>query len=160
MNSRIRALAVLIAVFLIGTSAGIIGYRFYVNKTQAVSSAAPPKTDRSQRPHMQDLLSMSPEQKTKFAEIWKEFRPQFEALRAEQEKKFDTVRADFDPRYEELRAEVNRRIMSILDNEQKEKFEALQKEMNSKRGRRRPDHPGPPPPNGPGAPPNRPEPPQ
>jgi hypothetical protein len=156
MNSRLRALAVLVAVFLLGISAGTLGFRYYTVKTQAVSAlAAPGRDTRQQRPHMQELLNMSPDQKTKFAEIWKEFRPQFEALRGEQEKKFDAARAELDPRYEELRAEVNRRIMSILNDDQKQKFETLQKEMNSKKGRRRPDHPGPSPADGTGAPPTR-----
>jgi Spy/CpxP family protein refolding chaperone len=143
MNARIRALAVLVAVFLIGTSAGAIAYRFYAAKTQTVSAPALPKTERPPRSHMQELLNMSPEQKTKFEEIWKEFRPRFEALRTEQEKKIDALRAEVDPRYEELRAEVNRRIVSILTEEQKQKFEALQKDANSKKGRRRLDRPGP-----------------
>jgi uncharacterized membrane protein len=151
MNARIRALAVLVAVFLIGTSAGAIAYRLYTAKTQVLSAPAPPKAERPARPHLQEALNMSPEQKTKFEEIWKEFRPRFEALRAEQEKKFDAVRAEVDPRYEELRTEVNRRIASILNEEQKRKFETLQKDVNSKKGRRRLDRPGPAPEN-PGSP--------
>jgi hypothetical protein len=159
MNARIRALGLLLAVLFLGITAGAMGYRYYASKIQVAVAPPGPARDRQQRPRMQELLNMSEEQKTKFDEIWKEFRPQFEALRTAQEKKFDAVRAEVDPRYDELRAELNRRVLSILNEGQQQKYEALQKEMNARRVHRRTDRPGPPPPDGPGAPPERPGPP-
>ncbi len=144
MSARIRALAVLVAVFLLGTSTGVVAYRFYGSRTQSPANVQfPPGKKAQQRPRLQELLNMSAEQKSRFEDIWKEFRPRFEALRDEQERKFDAARTEFEPRMTELRNSFNQKVSSILNEEQKQKFDALQKEMGNRHRRSGP--PGPPP---------------
>ncbi len=157
MNARVRALAVLVAVFLFGASVGIGGYQLIRSKVSAVSSQdRPPSRDRG-GPRLRDLLDLSPGQQAQFESIMKEFRTQFEAVRAEERKKLDPIEAEFRPKFEAVRAEMapkfdavrsemNRRIASLLNEDQKKKFEAFQKEREGRgAGRHRPDRPGGPP---------------
>jgi hypothetical protein len=171
MNARFRALAVLIAVFLLGFSAGLLSYHLMRSKvgTGSVAAFGPagafgnramPGRERGGPPRLQQQLLLSPDQQTQFDSIMKEIRPQFDAVRAEEEKKlepiraemnpkFEAVRAEMGPKFDAIRAEMNRRISSILNEDQRKKFEAIQKEREGRgeRGgpRRHPDHPGPPP---------------
>lgn len=168
MNARFRALGVLIAVFLLGFSAGFLSYHLMGSRTGVggVAALTPripfgnrPMTgrERSGPPRLEQLLQLSPDQKAQYDSIMSDIRPQFEAVRAEEEKMLDPVRAEVNPKFEAvraaiapkfdaIRAEMNRRISSILNQDQQKKFEAFQKEREG-RGersgpRRRPDHPG------------------
>jgi len=171
MNARFRALAVLIAVFLLGFSGGFLSYHLMRSRMPAsgTSQSGPggvygnrtaPGRERGGPPRLSQQLQLSPDQQSQFETIVKEFRPQFEAVRAEEEKKLDPIRAEMNPKFEAVRAEMapkfeairtemNRRISSILNEDQRAKFEALQKEREGRGerggGRHRPDHPGPPP---------------
>ena len=173
MNARVRALAVLIAVFLLGCSVGFLSYHLVRSKmpanglglfgpTGAAGNRTTPGRDRG-GPRLRQVLNLSPSQQAQFDSIVKEFRPQFDAVHAEEEKKlepvraemdpkFDAVRAEMAPKFDALRAEMYRRISSILNEDQKTKFEAFQKGREGPPGpgrpgggRRWPDRPGPPP---------------
>ncbi len=169
MNARVRALTVLVAVFLLGCSVGVFSYRLVRSRIPEgwIGSTPPgtafnnrsPRTDRGV-PRLQQQLGLSAEQQTRFQAIMKEFRPRFEAVRAEEDKKLDPIRAEFDPKFEAVRAEMApkfeairaemfQRISGILTEEQKTKFEALQKQREARGegrgGRHRTERPGPPP---------------
>jgi Spy/CpxP family protein refolding chaperone len=136
MNTRIRALLVLIAVFLLGGTAG-----FFV---RGLTKPNAPENSRWRRegPQLEKELSLTPEQEAKFKEIMSpsgELGQQFQKLRAEQHEKmdkidqevrprYDAIWAEMGPRFEALRNETNRRIMNILNEEQKKKFAEFVKE--------------------------------
>lgn len=171
MNVRFRALAVLIAVFLLGFSAGLLSYHLMRSKIGAngIATFGPtgpfgnrpmPGRERGGPPRLEQLLQLTPDQKSQFDSIMMEIRPQFEAVRGEEEKKlepvraemnpkFEAVRAEMGPRFDAIRVEMNRRISSILNEDQRKKFEIFQKEREGRGERggphRRQDHPGPPP---------------
>jgi hypothetical protein len=137
MTDRPRALAVLIAVFLAGCIVGAGGYYFWLKKTAAPAFQGreidrPPRgPERQRRP---DFLQLTPEQQKRFGEIMAESRKQLDALRNEQAPKFDAIRS-----------ETNGKLRAILNEEQKKKFEAFLKEMESRR-EREPRRRGPEPP--------------
>ena len=173
MNARVRALAVLLAVFLLGCSVGFFSYHLVRSKmpssgiglfgpTGVAGNRTTPGRERGGL-RLQQQLQLSPSQQAQFESILKEFRPKFEAVRAEEEKrlepiraeinpKFEAVRAEMAPKFDAIRSEMNRRIAGILNEDQKTKFETLQKGREGPPGpgrpggaRRRPDRPGPPP---------------
>jgi Spy/CpxP family protein refolding chaperone len=139
MNPRVRALVVLVAVFLVGGAMGSALYYLYSAKESGGPPNSPPQRDRN-RPKLSQILQLSSEQEAKFKEVMSDSRRQFEAARKEQETKFDAIRA-----------EMNARIMGILNDDQKLKFQAFQKEIDSKR----PRHRGEPPPPRPGGNPQK-----
>jgi hypothetical protein len=126
VNDRPRALAVLIAVFLLGGILGSAGTYFWLRKhpglqIEAQRTNAPSAPGRARRP---DLLQLTPDQQARFGEIMTESRKQLDALRIEQI-----------PKIEAIRSETNRRLSSILNEEQRKKFDAFLKEMESRRTR-------------------------
>ncbi len=161
MSARVRALAVLLAVFLVGFSGGFGTYLVMKSRAPAPNgpNRGPGARERNGPPRLFEQLDLSASQRTQLESIMKEFRPQFEAVRAEERKKldpieaeyrpkFDAVRAEMAPKFEAIRTEMNRKISGILDENQKKKFEAFQKEREGRGGgggRHRPDHPGGPP---------------
>jgi Spy/CpxP family protein refolding chaperone len=157
MNARVRALAVLVAVFLLGFSAGFGVY--HVMRVPAASGANRPSVRDRGGQRLPDRLQLSPDQRAQFESIVKEFRPQFDAVRAEERKKldpiqaevapkFDQVRAEMAPKFDAVRAEMNRRIAAILNADQRKQFDSFQKDREGRggpSGRHWPEHPGPPP---------------
>lgn len=138
MTDRPRALAVLIAVFLLGSVLGIGGSYYWLKKQTTAWPAGfarnfPPMPPRSAggRPRFTDMLDLTPDQERKFREIMADSRNQLEALRIEQV-----------PKLEAIRDETNRRLMSILNDEQKAKFEEIRKGMEFRGGDRRPPYGG------------------
>jgi Spy/CpxP family protein refolding chaperone len=129
MNARLRALAVLIAVFLLGGSVGFVSYHYMGAKaaTGTANRQAAARQDH-RGPRLDEALQLSPEQAAQFKQIMDEFRPQFEQVRAEQQKKFEALRSEMGPRYEVIRAEMDRKILAILNDAQKQKFQEFQKE--------------------------------
>ena len=153
MSARMRALLVLIAVFLVGGSAGFVLREFTKTKAQAQNENRPPSRDR-RGPRLEQLLQLTPEQNARFKEIMSELRVQFDKVQDEHQSRIDEIDKVFRPQFLAVRTEMNRRIVEILNDEQKEKFLQIQKdreqrekerEMNSKKGRRKPDRPGSPP---------------
>ena len=129
MTDRPRALAVLIALFLLGCVLGSAGSYIYLqNRTdQTVREfrGGRPEFERGQGPGRQrftDMLQLTPEQEGRFREIMAESRKQLDALRMEQ-----------GPKIEAIRAETNRKLMSVLNEEQKKKFSAFLEEMAKRR---------------------------
>lgn len=124
MTDRPRALAVLIAVFLVGCIAGAAGsYYWLKHNTEArhrQGEEGPPLPQGRQR--LPDLLKLTPEQDARFKEIMQESRKQLDALRAEQIPKIDAIRA-----------ETNRKFSAILNPEQQKRFDAFLKEWENTR---------------------------
>jgi len=124
VTDRPRALAVLIAVFLLG---GIIGSAgsYYWLKRSADSRFRARENLRSSYPvrqRLSDLLQLTPDQQTKYKEIMEESRRQLNDLQTERV-----------PKVEAIRAEANRKILAILAEEQQKKFSAFLKETEERR---------------------------
>jgi uncharacterized membrane protein len=127
VTDRPRALAVLIAVFLVGCIIGSAGSFIWMKRpfgpfNQEIRNGSPGPGQERRR--MADLLQLTPEQQTRFREIMAESRRQLFQLQLEQSPKIQTIRN-----------ETNRRLLSILNEEQQKKFEGFVKEMENRRGR-------------------------
>ena len=136
MSDRPRALAVLIAVFLLGGVVGSAGFYYWFGKTRTV----PVASERNERqrmperpPTLVELLELTPDQEKNYREIMSETRKQLESLRAEQEEMWSALRDKQAPRIKEIWAETNRKFSQILDEAQKKKFDAFLKEMETMR---------------------------
>lgn len=146
MTNRPRALAVLLAVFLVGSIAGGAGSYYWLK-----GSLQPPQNHRrdSGPPGMQGRqkwqqllysLHLTPEQDARFKEIMMESWKKMEELRKEAEpirRQMTALMEKQEPKITAIRTETNRRISEILNPEQREKFEAFLKEAESM-GRRPP----------------------
>ncbi|HEY2933544.1 MAG TPA: hypothetical protein VGK99_17525 [Acidobacteriota bacterium] len=127
MRDRQRALAVLLAVFLLGGIAGAGSFYLWLGPKVR---ANPDQTSRSERRHpkLSEELGLSKEQDVRFKEIMTQSRQQYELIRKE-----------VSPRFQAVKAETDKKIRSILNDEQKVKFEAflkrMDKEMESRRKR-------------------------
>ncbi|MBN1569045.1 MAG: periplasmic heavy metal sensor [Acidobacteria bacterium] len=167
MTDRPRALAVLIAVFLVGAIAGASGSYFWLKqKTEAPGNHrrqdGPPDIQGRQKwMNLLRSLQLTPEQDARFKEImmesWKEMEPlrkQGEPLR----RQMDAMRAEQMRKIEAIRIETNNKISAILSPEQRKKFEEFLKEAEDmgrhmSRGRKmEPPPPDGPPPGHPGRP--------
>ncbi len=142
MSDRMRALTVIVAVFLLGCMVGAACILVWGNRVTADrgTRAGEPASRGPMR--LSERLQLSPEQDTQLRQILAESRKQMEAVRRESA-----------PRFEAIRSEMDKKIYAILNDEQKKKFEEFRKEMESRSGRpqhRRPDW-GPRPPDRPEA---------
>lgn len=137
MKERPRAIAVLIAVFLLGCILGSGGSYFYFKKY-----SKPPMISREGGPppphglrKWPEILKMTPEQDARFKEIMQESRKKLDALSMQQGQKIQSILA-----------ETNKKISSILDEKQREKFQELLRDIENWRSRERRDRRfGPPP---------------
>jgi len=124
--NRPRALAVLIAVFLVGAILGSAGSYFWFRKSVHLQNSAfrngPPRPPG--HPRLQDELGLTQEQDRRFEEIMGEMRSQLDALSAEQAPKIESIRSD-----------TNRKLSATLNEEQKKKFEGLMKQWEMERRR-------------------------
>jgi hypothetical protein len=152
VKDRPRALAVLVAVFLVGCLAGSTGSYFYFKKSLDSNRKSADFGDgamrngpmpRPQPANFREILQLTAEQDAQFKQIlgesrkqMTEFRKQTEAFHGEQEIKITAAIS-----------EMNRKLNSILNEEQKNKFAAWQNDFESKRRRppRRREFPPPPP---------------
>jgi Spy/CpxP family protein refolding chaperone len=144
VTDRPRALAVLIAVFLVGGIVGSAAAYYWIKKTPSVpvesrGNTPPPLPERQRLPA---YLNLTPDQEKQFREIMAEARAQLDPLRIEQDELRDALRTKQAPKIEAIWAETNRKFSAILNEEQKAKFTAFLKEMEN--WRKRP----PPPPRG------------
>ena len=127
MSSRLRALSVLIAVFLTGMVIGSGSLHLWL-KSHPAYRPIPDRMFAYSHHRLPELLQLSPEQERRFREIMGESRQKFDAAWTECAPKFGTIRA-----------EVHAKILAILDNEQKKRFETFLKEMETLRGARASD---------------------
>ena len=126
MTDRPRALAVLIAVFLLGCILGSAGSYFWLRRPLALPIRNGENGPRPmpERQRLSDLLQLSPDQEARYREIMAESRKELNALRIEQTPKIETIRS-----------ETNSKFLAILNQEQQEKFAAFLKEMENRRTR-------------------------
>jgi Spy/CpxP family protein refolding chaperone len=139
VKERPRALAVLIAVFLLGCIVGSGGSYFWLRK-----SLNPQRKDfQGFRPGLgpgrqstQALLSLTDEQERQFNQIMEDSRRQIEAVRAENWPEIQAIFSKQQPQIQAIVSATNTKLMSILNGEQKKKFEAfLKEEMERRKGR-------------------------
>jgi Spy/CpxP family protein refolding chaperone len=126
VTNRPRALAVLIAVFLVGCIAGAFGSYYWLKKDRNVrgrheENGPPPPQGH---PRLPELLQLTPAQDARSKEIMAETRKQLEALRTDQA-----------PTIEAIWADTNRKFLAILNPEQQKKFNAFLKEREEMRYR-------------------------
>ena len=128
MKTKIQAIAVLVAVLLLGCLIGSAGSWLRYGKRMNVR--ANEKSEGSQllsqhgEQHLSELLEMTSEQRIRYEDVMKESRDELDNLSREQRLKIDAVIA-----------EANKKIQSILNAEQKTKLERSLQEIN--RGRER-----------------------
>ena len=113
MSNRARAVAVLIAVLVVGCLIGMVGHSLWEWRE---GLGRKPEVEA----RFAQTLQLSPEQQEQLEAILEESRRQIDATRAEMGRKFD-----------EVRAATNAKIAAILSDEQKKKFEQLLKEADS-----------------------------
>ena len=142
MKDRPRALAVLIAVFLLGCLAGSAGSYFWLKKSTDLGvSRRPPdfrngaiKNDRMPRPeppNFKEILQLTPEQQAQFQKIIGESRIKM----AEFRKQTDAFHFEQDAKIKAVISEMNLKLGLILNEEQKKKFASWQKEFENTRRR-------------------------
>ena len=140
-----KAIAALAAVLFLGCLIGVTGSRFLYGKRMNVqpyerSNDVLPLSPHGEQ-HLLEQIGMSPEQKVQFEDIMKESREELDVLSREQQSKINAVIA-----------EANKKIHSILNDEQKTKLEMSLKDVNKRRehgsrGGRGSGSPSPPPKN-------------
>jgi hypothetical protein len=128
VRARIQAIAVLIAVLLLGCLIGAAGswfrYRKYANVQAAAKNENLQLLPQYQEQRLPEMIGMTPEQKARFEDVMKESRQELAVLSKEQRLKINTVVI-----------EANKKINSILDDEQKIKLETYLKDVNRRRER-------------------------
>ncbi len=124
MSDRSRALAVLVAVFLLGCVVGAGGFSIWSARSSLAdrSGRVGPLARRDPQKKLAEVLKLTAEQEVKFREIMAESRQQIEAVRKENA-----------PKMEAIRSEMDKKLMAILNDDQKSKFEAFRKEMEQRR---------------------------
>ena len=136
MTDRPRALAVLLAVFLVGCIAGSAGSYYWLKKDTTVQNhrredGIPGLQGRHRWQGFLHSLQLTPEQDARFKEIMMESFKQMEPLRKQGEplrRQLNATMEEQIPKLEAIRTETNRKISVILNPEQKKKFEAFLKE--------------------------------
>ena len=132
MTNRPRALAVLIAVFLVGCIIGSAVSFVWMKRPFGPLNQDSGYTEFRNRPpgpgqgrrRMTEFLQLTPDQEKRFREIMAESRKQLSELQVEQA-----------PKIEAIRIETNRKLTAILNPEQQKKFETFVKETESRRRR-------------------------
>jgi len=151
VKERPRALAVLIAVFLAGCLAGSAGSYLYFKKSPDSNRRSPDfgggparngPMPRPEPANFKEILQLTPEQDEQFKQILGESRKRMTEFR----KQTDSFHSEQDAKIQGIISEMNRELNSILNDEQKKKFSAWQKDFESRRRRppRRRDAPPPP----------------
>ena len=120
MKNRTQALAVLIAVFLVGCVLGIAGLRFWESRSQQEAVLQFPWREQGRANRLVELLGLTPEQNAQLNTILQDTRRQIDAGRLETERNLDAIRA-----------QANTKIEAILNEEQKKKFAQYLKEYGS-----------------------------
>jgi Spy/CpxP family protein refolding chaperone len=152
MTDRMRALAVLVAMFLAGCALGAAGSYYWLSRVDSSTQTLQPQP-QPQPPMMRDpgnnrriaeILQLTPEQDSRFREIMADSRKEIEAIRSEEL-----------PKIQSAQAEMNRRISELLTEEQRKKFEDyMNNSRQDRRGGRRNSSGSPPPSSPPSFPPS------
>ena len=122
MTTRKRALAVLIAAFLLGCLVGAAGFRYWGQKDVGRAGFRTDSQGMDRLPQLEHLLQLTSDQQAKLKDIYSDLR-----------RRMNAQRADMDSRYETLRKETNSRIAAILTDEQKKEFEQYLKDAEGRR---------------------------
>ena len=126
MMSNRKALAFLLAVFVLGAAAGVLGTMWATKTGLAAGSAGPSKfTKPAAMEWLTNELKLSAEQQLQLGPILDETATNYEAIR-------ERVR----PEYDQVRQQSRDRIRAILTPEQKARFEELVRQMDEERARR------------------------
>ena len=145
MRDRPRALIVLISVFLLGFLAGSAGSYFWLKRSPDYRNGAMKDgpMPRPQPPNFKQILQLTPEQDAQFKVTVAEYRRRMTEFR----KNADAFHFEQNAKIQGILTEMDRKIYSILNDEQKKKFAAWKKEFENTRRRpqRRRDFPPPPP---------------
>jgi Spy/CpxP family protein refolding chaperone len=120
MKNRSSALAVIVAVLLIGCLLGVAGYHFLGRGLQKHSAVSDTQRTQSHAGRLTGRLQLTKEQEAQLNAILEDSRRQINAGRTELESKL-----------QDIRAKTNERIAAILNDEQKEKFKQLLSEADS-----------------------------
>jgi hypothetical protein len=123
MSSRGRALAVLIAVLLVGCLLGVAGLHLWEKRFQGDRGFLYPSREQGHPNRLVERLRFTSEQQVQFKAILEDSRRQIKAGRVEMEQKLDAIRA-----------QTNGRIAAMLNEEQKKKFEQFLREAESRKG--------------------------
>ncbi len=123
MNSRKSAIAVIIAVLLIGCLLGAFGIWLWGKRAQNARNMNDRYIQYDYSIRIFDRLQITSEQEAKLEEILEESREEILACRTELQDRMDSIRA-----------ETNEKIAGILDEDQRSTFERLLKESESRRG--------------------------
>jgi len=134
MKNRASALAVILAVLLIGCLLGIGGYHFIGRGFQKHPTVSDTQRTQSHTERLASRLQLTKEQESQLHAILEDSRRQINAGRTELESKMQTIRA-----------KVNERIAAILNDEQRRKFQQILSEAESRgrpadQGRNHGDH--------------------
>ena len=123
MTSRKNAVAVLAAVLLIGCLLGAFGAWFWNRQPQSPVDLTGRTVRHDYSAEIIDRLQITSEQETQLREIIEDSRRRINACREELQEKMDGIRTD-----------TNARIAAILDENQKNMFESLIRDAESRRG--------------------------
>jgi len=136
MTDRPRALAVLVAVFLLGGIVGSGGMYFWQQRTRSqdrrIGQGGPPGPQQG-RQRMKELLQLTSDQQEQFGKIMADSRKQMDEVRIQDQPKIEKIFSEQQPKIEAIFSETNKKLMAVLNPDQQKKFEALRKEMNSRR---------------------------
>jgi hypothetical protein len=126
MKDRPRALAVLIAIFLIGTIIGVAGSYLWLrpsDKTPRPFDGRPPAASdampRSDFPELRLSPELTPGQKEQWAGIFKETREKMDVLGKEQRERMN----EFDAKRNNIWKENDQKLRAVLNDEQKVVFD-------------------------------------
>lgn len=126
MKDRPRALAVLIALFLIGIIIGVAGSYLWLRPSQELSrdfnGRRPPSPEgipRSNFPRLHLSPELTPEQKEQWNDILQETRGELDTLRKEQWEKM----TEFDEKMNNIWQEHDQKWRAVLNEEQKVIFD-------------------------------------
>jgi hypothetical protein len=127
MMSNRKAIVLLVAVFLLGAAAGVLGTMWATHTGLAAGSGAPRKfTKQGAMEWLNTELKLSAEQQQQLGVILDETAAGYETIR-------ERVR----PEYDQVRQQSRDRIRAILTAEQKVRFEELVQQMDEERARHR-----------------------
>lgn len=134
MKNRIRALAVILAVLLIGCLLGIGGYHYLGKGIQTRPAGSGTQRAQSHTGRLASRLQLTKEQEG-----------QLNSILDDSKRQIDTGRAEWESKLQAIRAKTNERIAAILNNEQKMRFqqylsEAQSHGRSSNQGRGHGDH--------------------
>ncbi|MGH9789449.1 MAG: hypothetical protein ACRD4U_12195 [Candidatus Acidiferrales bacterium] len=127
MMTNRKAIAFLLAVFVLGAAAGVLGTMWATKTGLAAGSSGPSKFARQGAMEwLTNELKLTAEQQQQLGPILDETAAGYEAIR-------ERVR----PEYDQVRQQSREKIRAILTPEQKARFEELVQQIDEERARHR-----------------------